>query len=129
MGIRGHSVCSRSFLKNIKHKSTQRPQTSTKGADIMKISSKSVHNFLTYLSLKVTFYGSRRSRSLPKLNHFFLLPFPNISSKSVHKFLIYLVHKPTNKPREKHNLLGGGNKEILQKVNSKLHKSTCKIFK
>ena len=125
MGIRGHSVCSRSFLKNIKHKSTRRAQTSAKGADIMKISSKSVHNFLTYLSLKITFYGSRRSRSLPKLNHFFLLPFPKISSKSVHKFLIYLVHKPT----EKHNLLGGGNKEILQKVNSKLHKSTCKIFK
>ena len=37
-----------------------------------------------------------------------------ISSKSVHKFLSYLVdkqtHKPTNKSRQKHNLLGGGNK-------------------
>ena len=45
---------------------------------ILKISSKSVHNFLSYLSLKITFHGSRRSRwsgSLPKLNHFFLLPF------------------------------------------------------
>ena len=30
-----------------------------------------------------------------------------ISSKSVQKFLSYLVHKPTNKPRYKHNLLGG----------------------
>ena len=37
-----------------------------------------------------------------------------ILSKSVHKFLSYLVHKQTNKwrdkPRQKHNLLGGGNK-------------------
>ena len=32
-----------------------------------------------------------------------------ISSKSVHKFLSYLVHKCTNKPRQKHNLLGRGN--------------------
>ena len=35
-----------------------------------------------------------------------------ISSKSVHKFLSYLVHKQTDrrtdKPRRKHNLLGGG---------------------
>ena len=34
--------------------------------------------FLSYLSLKITFHGSRRSRwsgSLPKSNHFFLLPF------------------------------------------------------
>ena len=33
--------------------------------------------------------------------------------KSVHNFLSYLVHKQTNrwadKPRRKHNLLGGGN--------------------
>ena len=36
-----------------------------------------------------------------------------ISPNSVHKFLSYLVHKRTNKltnkPRRKHNLLGGGN--------------------
>ena len=36
-----------------------------------------------------------------------------ISSKSAHKFLSYLVHKLTNKltnkPRRKHNLLGGDN--------------------
>ena len=31
-------------------------------AHILKISSKSVHNFLSYLSLKITFHGSRRSR-------------------------------------------------------------------
>ena len=42
---------------------------------ILKISSKSVYNFLTYLSLKITFHASRRSGSLPKSNHFFLLPF------------------------------------------------------
>ena len=36
-----------------------------------------------------------------------------ISSKSVHKFLGYLVHKRTNKPRQKHNLLGGGNNMLL----------------
>ena len=39
-----------------------------------------------------------------------------ILSKSVHKFLSYLVHKqthkPTIKPRRKHNLLGGGNESI-----------------
>ena len=29
---------------------------------ILKISSKSVHNFLSYLSLKLTFHGSRRTR-------------------------------------------------------------------
>ena len=45
---------------------------------ILKISSKSVHNFLSYLFLKITFHGSKRYRwsgSLPKSNHFFLLPF------------------------------------------------------
>ena len=35
---------------------------SAKGAHILKISSKSVNNFLSYLSLKITFHGSRRSR-------------------------------------------------------------------
>ena len=30
--------------------------------DILKISSKSIHDFLSYLSLKITFHGSRRSR-------------------------------------------------------------------
>ena len=29
---------------------------------ILKISSKYVHNFLSYLSVKITFHGSRRSR-------------------------------------------------------------------
>ena len=32
-----------------------------------------------------------------------------MSSKSVHKFLSYLVHKYTDKPRRKHNLLSRGN--------------------
>ena len=32
------------------------------GSTYLKISSKSVHNFLSYLSLKITFHGSRRSR-------------------------------------------------------------------
>ena len=45
----------------------------------LKISSKSTHDFLSYLSLKIIFHGSRRSRqwsgSLPKFNHIFLLPF------------------------------------------------------
>ena len=40
-----------------------------------------------------------------------------ILSKSVHKFLSYLVHKQTNrrtdKPRRKHNLLGGGHKKTF----------------
>ena len=34
--------------------------------------------------------------------------FLNISSKSVHKFLSSVVNKQTNKPCQKHNLLGGG---------------------
>ena len=51
-------------------------------------------------------------RITPKIESFFLLPFqtyPEISSKSVHKFLSYLVHKRTNKPMRKRNLLHGGN--------------------
>ena len=66
---------------------------------ILKISSKSVHNFLSYLSLKITFHGSRRSGSLPKSNHFFLLPFQTYPEKlkSIHKFLSYLIHKQTDR--------------------------------
>ena len=36
-----------------------------------------------------------------------------ISPKSVHKVLSYLVHKQTNQLTQKHNLLGGGNKELV----------------
>ena len=43
----------------------------------------------------------------------FLPDILKILSKSVYKFVSYLVHKQTNrwtdKPRRKHNLLGGGN--------------------
>ena len=45
----------------------------------LKITSKSTHDFSSYLSLKIIFHGSSKSRewsrSLAKLNHFFLLPF------------------------------------------------------
>ena len=40
--------------------------------------------------------------------------FPKISERSVHNFLSYLANtqtnRQTNKNRQKHNLLGGGNK-------------------
>ena len=40
-----------------------------------------------------------------------------ISSKSVNRFLSYLVHKQMDrqmdKPRQKHNLLGGGTKNVV----------------
>ena len=43
-----------------------------------------------------------------------------ILSKFVHKFLSYLVHKQTNrwtdKPRRKHNLLGGSNKSAYTHI-------------
>ena len=48
-----------------------------------------------------------------------------ISSKSVNKFLCYLVHKQTNrrtdKPRRKHNLLGGGNQTNVFFLNLVFH--------
>ena len=43
-----------------------------------------------------------------------------ILSKSVYKFLSLFVHKqtnrPTDKPRRKHNLLGGGNNIVCEKI-------------
>ena len=42
---------------------------------ILKISSKSIRNFFSYLSLKITFHGPRWSGSLPKSIHLLLLPF------------------------------------------------------
>ena len=87
----------------LKHENRyQQERSESAGPDILKISSKSVHNFLSYLSLKIKFHGFCLFRHILK-----------ISSKSIHKFLSYFVqkqtHKPTNKPRQKHNLLGGGN--------------------
>ena len=49
-------------LQTMLSKSTGRAKTSAKGAHILKISSKSIHNFLSYASLRIAFHGSRRSR-------------------------------------------------------------------
>ena len=76
----------------------------TNFSHILKISSKSLHKFLSYLSLKIKFHGSRRSRkwseSLPKS----LLPFTisDISWKfyqnpSISFWVILFTNKETNK--------------------------------
>ena len=87
---------------------------------ILKISSKSVHNLLSYLSLKLHFMDPKdpdnldHSQNLITSSFYHFRHIRKISSKSVHKFLSYLIHKQTNrrtdKPRRKHNILGGGNK-------------------
>ena len=88
----------------IQDKSIQRAQTSAKGAHILKISSKSIHNFLSYLSLKLHFMDPEDPDSDPDhsqnciISFFYLFrQILKISSKSVHKFLSYLVHKQTHK--------------------------------
>ena len=53
--------------------------------------------------------------------NFFILPLQTYPENfiKIRKFLSYLVHKqthkPTNKRRQKHNLLGGGNKYEIYK--------------
>ena len=77
---------------------------------ILKISSKSVHNFLSYPEDPDDLDHSQNliTSSFYHFGHIL-----KILSKSVHKFMSYLVHKQTNrrtdKPRRKHNLLGSGN--------------------
>ena len=96
---------------------------------LLKISSKSIHNFLSYLSLKISFHGSGRSRlwsgSLPKLKHFFVLLFSdrswNFFSKSVHKFWSYLIHKRTNTCKNKTQTNTGENITSLAEVIRNFH--------
>ena len=67
---------------------------------LLKMSSQSIHNFLRYLSLKITFMDPEVPYSDP--DHFqnsiisccyLFRHIPKISSKSVHKFFSYIVHK------------------------------------
>ena len=50
---------------HMNNKSTNGAQISAKGAHILKISSKSVHNFLSYLSLKIHFMDEEGPDSDP----------------------------------------------------------------
>ena len=67
----------------------------------LKISSESIHNFLSYLAHKQTnkkfYWLSDRSQKLiySRLYHFW--PFLKISSKSIHNFSSYLAHKQNTK--------------------------------
>ena len=84
---------------------------------LLKMSSQSIHNFLRYLSLKIKFHGSRRSRqwsgSLAKFNHIFLLPFwtyPENFIKihlSVFELSCSQTNKQTNKYRAKNDPRSG----------------------
>ena len=61
---------------------------------ILKISSKSVHKFLIYLVHKHIWQpGSRWSRSLPKSNHLFLVPFRTFPENfiKIHPWLFELI--------------------------------------
>ena len=80
---------------------------------------------MSYFLKKIKFHGCRRSRqwseSLPKYNHFFHLPFWTYPDNfiKIHPEVFELSCSQTNKqtnrwtdkPRRKHNLLGGGNND------------------
>ena len=76
----------------------------TNFSHILKISSKSLHRFLSYLSLKINFMDTEDpdsdpndSQNLITSSFYHFRHILKILSKSVHNFLIYLVHKQTDK--------------------------------
>ena len=80
--------------------------SSSQYGHFLKISSKCTHKFLSYLSLKIKFHGSRRSRqlseSLPKFNQIFLLPFWTYPENfiKIHLSVFELSCSQTNKQIE-----------------------------
>ena len=93
-----------SKINPIWNKSTQRAQTSAKGAHILKISSKSVHKFWVIYLYKLHFMDPEDPHSDPDHSQNWIISFfylfrhiLKIALKSAHKFLSYLVHKQTHK--------------------------------
>ena len=87
--------------------------------DFLKISSKSIHNFSSYLSLKITLIQKIQIVIwiTPKIESFLPFTFSDISWKfhqnpSISFWVISFTNRRTDKPRQKHNLLGGGNNNI-----------------
>ena len=92
------------YVQNISNNSTWTAQTSAKGAHILKISSKSVHNFLGYLSKNYISWIQKIQiviRITPKIEPFLPCTFADISWKfhqnpSISFWVILLPNKLTN---------------------------------